>query len=131
MGKPNRGGLSTQQAENIKRVLQKKDLPTKYDDVAEDEKARLEAVLTILTLRLAQLSDNHPSPAASATAQLEKRSKPMFQILSSMIPKNSLIWPERITRRLIPSFCCGKPPLFRELPSGSPLHNALCLRSLP
>jgi len=73
MGKPNRGGLSTQQADNIKRVLQKKDLPTKYDDVAEDEKARLEAVLTILTLRLAQLSDNHPSPAASATAQLEKQ----------------------------------------------------------
>ncbi len=68
MGQPNRGGLSTQQANNIKRAFEKKDLPTRYDDVVEDEKARLEAVLTIMQSRLTQLSDDHPSPAASATA---------------------------------------------------------------
>lgn len=81
--KPNRGGLSTQQAKNIKRVFQKKDLPTKYDDVAEDEKARLEAVLTILKLRLAQLSDNHPSRAPLATAQLDRQ-------LQSNVPNTEL-----------------------------------------
>jgi hypothetical protein len=43
----------------------------------------LEAVLTILTLRLAQLSDKHPSPAVSATAA-------KFGALRSSVPTEAL-----------------------------------------
>lgn len=71
--KPNRGGLSTKQIDKLGHVFKNKELPTRYDDVVQDEKARLEAVLMILRLRRAELADNHPSPAASATAQLNEQ----------------------------------------------------------
>lgn len=70
MSKSNRGGLSAQQAEYMKRVFEKKDLPTQYEDVVEDERLRLDAVLTILMLRRTQLVGTTPSPARSAIARL-------------------------------------------------------------
>lgn len=70
MSKSDRGGLSAQQAEYMKRVFEKKDLPTQYEDVIDDERLRLDAVLTILKLRRTQLAGTPPSPATSAIARL-------------------------------------------------------------
>jgi len=61
--------MNRQRATDLNWLFEKKDPPTGYDQVVEDEKARADAVFEIVSLSRMRLYQNHPPPAEATRVQ--------------------------------------------------------------